>query len=188
VLLGTGLIVAYSYVMEWYIAWYSHSHYEQSHFINRTTGPYAWAWAIMTFCNVIAPQLLWSKRLRQNLAVVMFVAMCVNIGMWFERFVIIVTSLHRDFLPSSWGMYMPTWVDLGMFAGSFGLFFTMFLLFCRFLPMVAMAEVKTVMPEAHPHEAVGNQHRWDYQPDERDNIPPLKPGETRQAIRDWTGI
>ena len=133
VLLGTGLIVAYSYVMEWYIAWYSDSHYEQSHFINRTTGPYAWAWGIMTFCNVIAPQLLWSKRLRQNLIVVMFVAMCVNIGMWFERFVIIVTSLHRDFLPSSWGMYMPTWVDLGMFAGSFGLFFTMFLLFCRFL-------------------------------------------------------
>ena len=188
ILLGTGLIVAYAYAIEFYIAWYSHSHYEQSHFINRVMGPYWWAWAIMTFCNVVAPQFLWSKKLRSNLFVVMCVVMCVNIGMWFERFVIIVTSLHRDFLPSSWGMYMPTWVDLGMFAGSFGLFFTMFLLFCRFLPMVAMAEVKTVMPEAHPHEAQGNQHRWDYQPDERDNIPPLKPGETKQAIRDWTGI
>ncbi|MEO6436017.1 MAG: hypothetical protein ABIP55_09675, partial [Tepidisphaeraceae bacterium] len=109
-------------------------------------------------------------------------------GMWFERFVIIVISLHRDFLPSSWAMYVPTWVDLVMFAGSFGLFFTMFLLFCRFLPMVAMAEVKTVMPEAHPHDSHGNQHRWDYQPDERDNIPPMKKGDAKRAIRDWTGI
>src|SRR5688572_6360417 len=189
VLLGTGLIVAYAYGVEFYIAWYSQSHYEQFHFMNRIAGPYWWAWLCMTGCNVLAPQLLWSKRLRNNLAVVMFVAMMVNIGMWFERFVIIVSSLHRDFLPSSWGMYIPTWVDIGMFAGSFGLFFTMFLLFCRFLPMVAMAEVKTVMPESHPHAGPHvNRHRFDYWPDERDQVPPRKPGEAAQDIRDWTGI
>ena len=188
VLLGTGLIVAYAYAMEFYIAWYSDSHYEKFHFLNRMGGPYWWAWGMMTFCNVVAPQFLWSRKLRSNLLVVMLVVMCVNVGMWFERFVIIVTSLHRDFLPSSWGMYMPTWVDIGMFAGSFGLFFTMFLLFCRFLPMVAMAEVKTVMPEAHAHGGHASRQRWDYQPDERDNIPPAKPGETKRAIRDWTGI
>ena len=189
VLLGTGLIVAYAYAVEFYIAWYSGSQFEQFHFKNRVSGPYWWAWLCMTGCNVLAPQLLWSKTLRNNLAVVMFVAMCVNVGMWFERFVIIVSSLHRDFLPSAWGMYVPTWVDIGMFAGSFGLFFTMFLLFCRFLPMVAMAEVKTVMPQSHPHEGPHvNRHRFDYWPDERDQLPPMKPGEARQNIRDWTGL
>jgi molybdopterin-containing oxidoreductase family membrane subunit len=141
---------------------------------------------------VVAPQFMWSKRCRNNLAIVFAVAMCANVGMWFERFVIIVVSLHRDFIPSAWAMYYPTWVDLGMFAGSFGLFFTMFLLFCRFLPMIAMAEVKTVLPQAHPHaahpELHGNQTRFDFQPDERDHIPPMKPGEAKQAIRDWTGI
>jgi molybdopterin-containing oxidoreductase family membrane subunit len=142
VLLGTGLIVAYAYGVEFYMAWYGKNGFEQFHFLNRILGPYKWAWGIMTFCNVVTPQLLWFKKLRNNLLVVMLVAMCANIGMWFERFVIIVISLHRDFLPSSWHMYAPTWVDLGMLAGSFGLFFTMFLLFCRFLPMVAMAEVK----------------------------------------------
>jgi Ni/Fe-hydrogenase subunit HybB-like protein len=187
VLLGTGLIVAYAYGVEFYIAWYSGHHYEQFHFMNRAMGPYWWAFIIMTFCNVVAPQVLWIKAMRTNLVVVFIVAMFVNVGMWFERFVIIVTSLHRDFLPSSWGMYMPTWVDLGMFAGSFGLFFTMFLLFCRYLPMVAMAEVKTVMPEAHPHGAVGDAARFDYQPDETEP-PPMKPGERWQAIRDWTGL
>src|SRR3989440_2278747 len=96
VLLATGLMVTYSYAIEWYTAWYSDSNFERFHFLNRTLGPYQWAWCVMTFCNVIAPQLLWSKTLRNNLAVVMFVAMCVNVGMWFERFVIIVTSLHRD--------------------------------------------------------------------------------------------
>jgi len=189
VLLGTGLIVAYSYAIEFYIAWYSQSNFEQFVFLNRIRGPYGWAWACMTFCNVVAPQLLWSKRLRSHLGWVMFVAMCVNCGMWFERFVIIVGSLHRDFLPSSWGMYIPTWVDLGMFAGSFGLFFTMFLLFCRYLPMVAMAEVKTVMPQSHPHAGPHvNRHRFDYWPDERDHVPPMKKGEAAQNIRDWTGI
>jgi Ni/Fe-hydrogenase subunit HybB-like protein len=190
VLLGTGLIVAYAYSVEFYISWYGKNEFEQFHFLNRILGPYWWAWGIMTFCNVVAPQLFWFKKLRNNLFVVMLVAMCVNVGMWFERFVIIVISLHRDFLPSSWHMYAPTWVDLGMLAGSFGLFFTMFLLFCRFLPMVAMAEVKSVMPESHAHgdAAHGKFKRFDYQPDEHDNIRPMKPGEARRAVRDWTGI
>lgn len=169
VMLATGLIVAYSYGMEFFTAWYSQSHYEQFAFMNRALGPYRWAFWTMVFCNVVAPQLLWSKRLRTNLWALFAVAMCVNVGMWFERFVIIVTSLHRDFVPSSWAMYAPTWVDLGMLAGSFGLFFTLFLLFVRFLPIVAMAEVKTVMPQAHVHAVAGakfDRHRADYHPDE----------------------
>jgi molybdopterin-containing oxidoreductase family membrane subunit len=171
VLLATGLIVGYSYLTEFFTAWYSGVHWERFAFLNRPFGPYRVIVFCMFFCNVFAPQLLWSKRLRQNLGVLFFVAMCVNCGMWFERFVIIVISLTRDFLPSSWGSYAPTWVDLGMFAGSFGLFFTLFLLFCRYLPMIAMAEVKTVMPQAHAHPekhptSGKDMHRFDYQPDE----------------------
>ena len=168
VMLATGLIVAYAYGMEFFTAWYSHAHYEQFVFLNRAAGPYSWAFGTMVFCNVVAPQFLWSKRIRTSLVGLFIVAMFVNIGMWFERFVIIVTSLHRDFLPSSWAMYAPTWVDLGMLAGSFGLFFTLFLLFCRFLPIVAMAEVKTVMPQAHVHGAHGkpDRQRMDFHPDE----------------------
>lgn len=149
VLLATGLICTYAYALEFYIAYYSMHHYEQFLFINRPLGPYGWSFWTLIACNAVAPQLLWFKSLRHNMFVVMFVSMCVNIGMWFERYVIIVTSLHRDFLPSSWGMYFPTWVDIAMFAGSFGLFMTLFLLFIRFLPIIAIAEVKTVMPEGH---------------------------------------
>jgi molybdopterin-containing oxidoreductase family membrane subunit len=195
VMLGTGLIVAYSYSMEFYIAWYSNNRYEQFHFLhNRPFGPMQVTFLCMIFGNVVAPQLLWNHKLRKNLWIVMFCAIWANIGMWFERFDIISLSLHRDFLPSSWSMYYPTWVDIGMLCGSFGLFFTMFLLFCRFLPMVAMSEVKTVLPAAHPHhgqlhgEDQANLKRFDYQPDERDNVPPPKPGEIKQNIRDWTGI
>ncbi|MCC7408242.1 MAG: hypothetical protein IT442_09230, partial [Phycisphaeraceae bacterium] len=150
------------YATEFFTAWYSGQHYEQFAFLNRAAGPYSWAFLTMVFCNVISPQLLWFKACRTNVWVLLFCAMCINVGMWFERFVIIVSSLHRDFLPSSWAMYYPTWVDLGMLAGSFGLFFTLFLLFCRFLPMVAMAELKTVMPQAH---ASHGPDRYDYQPD-----------------------
>ncbi len=152
IMLATGLIVAYAYLVEYFIAWYSAHHFEQFVFMNRPLGPYAWAFWLMVACNVVVPQLLWFKPLRNHLGILFFCAMCVNVGMWFERFVIIVTSLHRDFLPSSWTHFVPTWVDLGMLAGSFGLFFTMFLLFCRFLPIVSIAEVKAVMPEAHPHD------------------------------------
>ena len=162
VMLGTGLIVAYAYSVEFFTAWYSGHHYEQFVFMNRPLGPYWWAFFVMVFCNVVAPQFLWISKVRSNVWLVLAVAIFVNIGMWFERFVIVVTSLHRDYLPSSWAMFSPTWTDLGMLLGSFGLFFTLFLLFCRFLPMVAMAEVKTVMPQAHPDSA---PRRSDYQPD-----------------------
>ena len=158
VLLATGLIVGYAYGTELFMAWYSGNLYERFAFLNRAAGPYAWAYWTMVSCNVLAPQLFWSKRLRTNLWVIMLVAMCVNVGMWFERFVIIVTSLSRDFLPSSWHMFTPTWVDLGMLLGSFGLFFTLFLLFCRYLPMVAMAEVKNVMPQATGGHHGHSQH------------------------------
>jgi len=162
IMLGTGLIVAYAYSVEFFMAWYSGHHYEQFVFMNRPLGPYWWAFFVMVFCNIVAPQFLWIRKVRGNVWLVFVVAIFVNIGMWFERFVIVVTSLHRDYLPSSWAMFQPTWVDLGMLLGSFGLFFTLFLLFCRFLPMVAMAEVKTVMPQAHGESTT---HRRDYQPD-----------------------
>jgi molybdopterin-containing oxidoreductase family membrane subunit len=110
----------------------------------------------MMFCTVISPQIFWWSKMRTNLWATMFVALCVDAGMWFERFVIIVTSLHRDFLPSSWAMYYPTWVDIMTFAGTFGLFLTLFLLFCRFLPMIAVAEIKTVL-----HHQISHGHHDD---------------------------
>lgn len=152
VILATGTMVGYAYATEFFIAWYSGNRYEMFAFINRAMGPYAWAYWTMVTCNVVVPQALWFKKVRTTPWMMVIVAILVNVGMWFERFVIIVTSLHRDFLPSSWGMYAPTWVDIGMFIGSFGLFFTLFLLFCRFLPMVAMAEVKGIM-SPHPESA-----------------------------------
>jgi molybdopterin-containing oxidoreductase family membrane subunit len=162
VMLATGLIVAYAYSVEFFTAWYSGHHYEQFVFMNRPLGPYGWAFGVMVFCNVVAPQVLWFNKLRKHVWLIFAVAILVNVGMWFERFVIVVTSLHRDYLPANWAMFVPTWVDLGMLAGSFGLFFTLFLLFCRFLPMVAMAEVKTVMPQA---QGEIRPRRFDYQPD-----------------------
>jgi len=171
IMLATGMIVAYSYGTEFFIAWYGGNMYERFTFWNRAFGWYAWSTWIMIFCNAIAPQILWSKKMRTNLVVVFICAVFANIGMWFERFVIIVTSLSRDFLPSSWWLFKPTWVDICMLIGSFGLFFTLFLLFCRFLPVVAMAEVKTVMPASHAHpeehdEMSGDEFKTDYRPDE----------------------
>ncbi len=171
VMLGTGMIVAYAYSIEFFVAWYSGHHYEQAAFLNRALGPYQWAYFTMIFCNIIGPQILWFKWARRNVFTIMFAAMCVNVGMWFERFVIVATSLHRDFLPSSWAMFTPTWVDLGMLICSFGLFFTFFLLFCKFLPVIAMAEIKTVMPQAHdiqhePGEPYNpDEGQADYRPD-----------------------
>jgi molybdopterin-containing oxidoreductase family membrane subunit len=158
ILLATGLMVGFAYSTEFFMAWYSGSPTERFVFMNRAFGPYAWAYWIMVSCNVLIPQLFWSKKLRTNLGVLFSVSILVNVGMWFERFVIIVSSLHRDFLPSSWGMYKPTYVDVLTFAGTFGIFFTLFLLFVRYLPMVAMAEVKTVMPQAkfHGHRGTGD--------------------------------
>jgi Ni/Fe-hydrogenase subunit HybB-like protein len=155
VILATGTMVGYAYGMEFFMAWYSGYEYESFAFINRAFGPYAWAYWIMISCNVISPQLFWFKKLRTSIPVMFIISIFVNIGMWFERFVITMT-LHRDFLPSSWGYYSPTWVDICTLLGSFGLFFTLFLLFLRFLPMVAMSEVKTVIPAANPHH--GEEH------------------------------
>jgi molybdopterin-containing oxidoreductase family membrane subunit len=169
VMLGTGMIVAYSYMTEFWTAWYSTNTYEKFTFWNRAFGPLMFGWIIMTFCNVVAPLVLWSKKMRTNLWVVMIVAICANVGMWFERFEIIITSLTRDFIPTSWHTFVPTPIDLLMLAGSFGLFFTLFLLFCRFLPVVAIAEVKTMIPAAHPHLHGDRPHadsrKVDYRPD-----------------------
>lgn len=152
IILLTGSIVGYAYAMEFFIAWYSGNPYEgYVFFVSRATGPYAWAYWTMITCNVVIPQLFWFKKLRTNLWVLFIVSIFVNIGMWFERFVIIVTSLHRDFLPSSWSYFTPTIWDIAEFVGSFGLFFTLFCLFVKWLPTIAMAEVKTVMPAADPH-------------------------------------
>jgi molybdopterin-containing oxidoreductase family membrane subunit len=138
--------------MEFFTAWYSNNPYEQFHFLHeRVGGPYKWFWVCMTSFNVISPQFFWFKYCRRNLWIVAAVCMCVNAGMWFERFVIIVVSIHRDFLPSSWGMFYPTWVDKVTFIGTFGLFLSLFLLFIRALPMIAIAEVKGVTPMADPH-------------------------------------
>ena len=140
----TGMIVSYSYATEFFSAWYTGNLYERYHFINRATGPYAWCFYLMVLCNVITPQLLWPRRARTSVPFLFVVSILVNIGMWFERFVIIVVGLHRAFLPSSWGMFYPTRYDLGILIGSFGLFFTCFLVFIRVLPMIAMWEIKGV--------------------------------------------
>jgi Ni/Fe-hydrogenase subunit HybB-like protein len=157
VLLATGLMVGYAYGVEFFVAWYSGEYAERFVFLNRVTGPYWWAFALMAGCNVLAPQVHWFKRARTSIPVMFVVSILVNIGMWFERFVIIVTSLHRDFLPSSWVMYRPTLVDLGILAGSFGLFFTLVLLFVRVLPVISMTEVKAVMAGAQPSRRILQQ-------------------------------
>jgi Ni/Fe-hydrogenase subunit HybB-like protein len=144
--LATGSLVAYAYLLEFFTAWYSGNPYESFISKARVLGPYAWAYWTMIGCNVLAPQLFWFKWFRSRSWAIFAVVMCVNVGMWFERFVIVISSLAQDFLPASWGYYSPTWVDLLTLAGSFGLFFTLFLLFCRYLPMVAMAETKAVLP------------------------------------------
>ncbi len=145
IVLLTGGIVAISYGIEAFMAWYSANHYERFVLLNRAMGPYAWAYWTMVACNVVFPQLLWFKKIRRNIVVVFLLSIIINIGMWFERFVIIVTSLHRDFLPSSWAMYKPTIIEIATLAGSFGLFFTAFLLFARFVPFIAIGEVKGVL-------------------------------------------
>ncbi|MDM1294992.1 polysulfide reductase NrfD [Sphingobacterium sp. N143] len=145
IIMTTGSIVGVAYLTELFIAMYSRSEYEMYAFENRMLGPYAWAyWSMMT-CNVISPQLFWFKKIRTSIPISWILSIVVNIGMWFERFVIIVTSLHRDYLPSSWAMFYPTWTDVGIFVGSIGLFFTLFLLFLRFLPGIAIAEVKLLL-------------------------------------------
>ncbi len=141
-MLSMGCIVGLAYSTEFFMAAYSGNPYEQFVFKNRALGPLNWAYWTMVTCNVAIPQLLWFRRVRTSLPAVFAIAILVNVGMWFERFVIIVTSLERDFLPSSWAHYIPTSIEVATLLGSFGLFFTLFLLFCRFAPAIAMAEVK----------------------------------------------
>ncbi len=146
VMLATGLIVAYGYMTETFMAWYSANEYEQYVMHNRMTGPYApYYWALIA-CNVLIPQLLWSGKIRRNVVLLFLLALVVNTGMWLERFVIVVTSLHRDFLPSSWGMYYPTQWDWYTFIGTLGLFTALLFLFIRFLPMISIFEMRTIVP------------------------------------------
>lgn len=148
VLLATGLIVFYGYMIELFISWYSGNFYERFMSYNRVLGPYGPFYWLLIMCNGLAPQLFWSRRLRSNVLLLFIISLVVNIGMWLERFVIIVVSLHRDFLPSSWAMYRPTIWDFGMFFGSIGLFLTLLFLFIRFLPMISIFEMRTIVPEA----------------------------------------
>lgn len=150
IMLVTGMMVGYAYSMEFFIAWYSGNPAESFAFVNRAFGDYAWAYWIMVSCNVFFPQLFWFKKIRINIPLMFIIAVLINVGMWFERFVIIVTSLSRDFLPSSWAYYKPTLIDAGILIGSFGLFFTLLLLFTKTLPVVSIVEVKAVIEGAQP--------------------------------------
>lgn len=165
VILLTGSIVGVAYLTELFVAWYSGYVYEQFAFYNRALGPYYWSYLGMMACNVISPQLFWKKSWRRSVTLTFFMSIFINIGMWFERFVIIATTLARDYLPSSWSYYVPTWVEIGIFVGTIGLFFTLFLVFTRVAPVIAIAEVKSILkssgdqysgPHAHKraHDAV----------------------------------
>jgi molybdopterin-containing oxidoreductase family membrane subunit len=155
VTLATGLIVAYAYVMEVFFAWYSGNTYEKYLAITtRPSGPYWWAfWALWT-CNIVVPQSLWFKKIRTSPILLWIIALIINVGMWLERFVIIVTSLHRDYLPSSWGMYTATRWEYMLFFGTIGLFLALMFLFIRSLPLISIFEMRTLVPEAaaHSHE------------------------------------
>jgi molybdopterin-containing oxidoreductase family membrane subunit len=160
VIVLTGSIVGIAYITELFIAWYSGYLYEQYAFYNRAFGDYYWAyWSMMT-CNVLSPQLFWFKKFRRSIFVSFVMSIFVNIGMWFERFVIIVTSLHKDFLVSSWNYFSPTWVDMAIFVGSLGLFFTLFLIFARTFPLIAIAEVKAIFSSIS--EAAQEKHRKEH--------------------------
>jgi molybdopterin-containing oxidoreductase family membrane subunit len=142
--------------MEFFVAWYSDEPFEQFVFLNRLIGPYAWSVWIMFVCNVFIPQLFWFKKLRTSIPAMFVISICVNIGMWFERFNIIVTSLHRDFLPANWDYYVPTFADWAVTIGSFGLFFTLFLLFIKFFPVISMSEIKMIL--TNPLGRKGGNH------------------------------
>jgi len=168
VILLTGTIVGVAYLTELFIAWYSGYVYEQFAFFNRALGPYWWSYFGMMFCNVVSPQFFWKKSWRRNITLTFFLSIVVNIGMWFERFVIIATTLARDYLPSSWSLYSPSWVEIGIYIGTFGLFFTCYLIFVRVAPVVAVAEVKAILKSAgdqyvgenatHKHHHIENEH------------------------------
>jgi Ni/Fe-hydrogenase subunit HybB-like protein len=161
VMLATGLIVAYGYMMEAVMSWYSASKFEYFQMVNRATGPMAWSYWMLILCNILTPQLLWFRKVRSNVVFVWCIAMVINVGMWLERFVIVVVSLHRDFMPSSWGRYIGTRWDWMTYIGTLGLFMTLLLLFIRVLPMISIFEVRTLVPAAtlsHDIEAVVSEH------------------------------
>src|SRR5438874_965072 len=151
-MLATGLIVFYGYMVEAFFGWYSGNQYERFMIWNRMHGPYASYYWTLIFCNGLTPQLLWFKKIRANLLFLWLISVVVSIGMWLERFVIVVTSLHRDFLPSSWGMYKPSQWDWAMYIGTIGFFFALLFLFIRFLPMISIFEMRTILPEAEVEE------------------------------------
>jgi molybdopterin-containing oxidoreductase family membrane subunit len=161
VIIVTGSIVGVAYLTELFISWYGGVEFEQYAFMNRATGPYWWAYAAMMTCNVVSPQLFWFKKIRTSLVATFILSIVVNIGMWFERFVIIVPTLCRTFLPSTWNMYHPTFIDIGIFTGTIGMFFTFFLLFSRFFPVIAQAELKTILKisgESQKKELAAHAH------------------------------
>jgi molybdopterin-containing oxidoreductase family membrane subunit len=145
VVMLTGTMVGMAYITEFFVAWYSGMEYEQYAFANRMSGPYWWAYWSMMFCNLVSPQVFWFRWARTTPWFIFMISIVVNVGMWFERFVIIVTSLHRDYLPSSWVMYTASWTEIGIFLGTFGLFFTCFFLFSKYLPVINMSELKTIL-------------------------------------------
>ncbi|HUO85621.1 MAG TPA: NrfD/PsrC family molybdoenzyme membrane anchor subunit, partial [Thermoanaerobaculia bacterium] len=151
VMLATGLVVAYGYLVEIFMAWYSANEYETFMAYNRATGPYRWYWYSLLLCNVLVPQVLWSSKIRRSAMALWVVCMFINVGMWLERFVIIPMSLHRDYLPSSWGIYHGTMWDWATFLGTIGLFFSLLFLFIRFVPMISIFEMRTLLPEAEVH-------------------------------------
>jgi Ni/Fe-hydrogenase subunit HybB-like protein len=146
-MLVVGLIVAYGYMTEAFFAWFSGDEFERYQAFNRAFGPYGWTYWLLMLCNVIVPQALWSRRVRTTPVLLFIVALFINVGMWLERFVIVIVSLHRDFMPSSWGMYYPTFWDFAVLGGTIGLFFTLLFLFIRFLPMISMTEVRDLIAE-----------------------------------------
>jgi molybdopterin-containing oxidoreductase family membrane subunit len=145
------LLITYIYGMEFFIAYYGGNPIERFTFTNRVLGPYGGTWLVMIIFNSVVPQVFWFKSVRTNPWLAFSIVILPSIGMWLERFIIIVSSVHRDFLPSSWGMFYPTWVDCLTYAGTFGVFFLLYLLFIRFLPVIAISEIKAAMPEADPH-------------------------------------
>jgi molybdopterin-containing oxidoreductase family membrane subunit len=156
IILATGLIVAYGYSMEGFMAWYGGNKFETSIMATRMMGPYAPAYWALIFCNVVVPQVLWFKKVRTTTWMLFIVSIVVNLGMWLERFIIVVTSLHRDFLPSSWGMYYPTFWDISTYFGTIGLFLALFFVFIRIMPMISIYEMSELVTEQAAHAAAAH--------------------------------